>query len=37
MDFAPAVSADLTLMPAGMFRDSWGGLSFTPDPEPALA
>ncbi len=26
MDFAPAVSADLTTMAAGLFREVWGGL-----------
>lgn len=36
MDFAPAVSADLSVMDAGMFREVWGGLG-TSDSEPALA
>jgi len=36
MDFAPAVSADLSVMDPGMFREVWGGLGFTPTSEPAL-
>ncbi len=36
MDFAPAVSADLAVMDAGMFREVWGGLGAS-DSEPALA
>ena len=32
MDFAPAVSPDLSLMPAGIFREVWGWSSAT---EPA--
>lgn len=36
MDFAPAVSPDLTLMPAGLFRETWGELAGAPAPESAL-
>ncbi|HMO10673.1 MAG TPA: acyl CoA:acetate/3-ketoacid CoA transferase [Actinotalea sp.] len=36
MDFAPAISPDLALMPAGLFSETWGGLGSAPAPAPAL-
>lgn len=36
MDFAPAVSPDLTTMPSGLFQETWGGLRLTAAAEPAL-
>lgn len=33
MDFAPAISPDLTLMPSGIFREVWGELAALPAPE----
>jgi propionate CoA-transferase len=40
MDFTPAISADLTLMPSGIFREEWGELAALSAPErtaPAVA
>lgn len=40
MDFTPAISPDLTLMPSGIFREVWGELAALPAPErtaPAVA
>ena len=40
MDFTPAISPDLTLMPSGIFREVWGELAALSAPEhtaPAVA